>query len=205
MTHLLRRAGIEVTTLDLDPALGTDLVGSVSKIPLTDESVDVALCAEVLEHLPWADVQSAVRELARVARKGAVISVPDVTPYFGIRLPVYFGTYVNRLRRHGLRGAARMALRREIRWRDLLWLALVPERWSMERRTWEPRRNRIPHRPWALDFKGEHYWELGTLGYPRQRLVEALQAAGFRVVRDFRVPEHPWHHFFVLHRAPLRA
>jgi SAM-dependent methyltransferase len=198
VTNCLRRAGIEVRTLDLDPALHADLVASVTEIPLEDASVDVALCAEVLEHLPWKELESAVRELARVSRRGAVISVPDVTPYAGIRLPLYFGRYVSRLRRHGRRGALRMALRREIRLRDLLWLALVPRSWSWEAGTWVPRLIRIPHRPWRHEFDGEHYWELGTIGYPQTRLVETLEAAGFSVIRDFRVPEHPWHHFFVL-------
>jgi SAM-dependent methyltransferase len=205
VTDLLRRAGVEVTTMDLDPAVQADVVGSVTEIPLEDRSVDVALCAEVLEHLPWEDAVRAINELARVARRGAVISVPDDTPYIGVRFPLYFCRYLDRLRLHGRRDALRAARRREIRLRDLLWLSLVPRSWSIERRTWEPSWLRIPHRPWRHDFNGEHYWELGTEGYTRVRIVESLEAAGFRVVRDFRVPEHPWHHFFVLRGEPSPA
>jgi hypothetical protein len=205
VTESLRRAGVEVTTLDLDPALRPDLVGSVTEIPLAGRSVDVALCSEVLEHMPWDDAVRALHELSRVSRLGAVISVPDDTPHVGIRLPLYFGKYVDRMRYHGRRGWIRMAVRREIRFRDLLWLMLVPRSWSIGSGTWQPRWLRVPHRSWRHEFDGEHYWELGTLGYPQARLVEAIEQAGFTLARDFRVPEHPWHHFFVLLPARSRA
>lgn len=202
VTGLLQGAGVEVTTLDVDPALRPDLVASVTEIPLEDRSVDVALCSEVLEHLPWDAAAQALRELARVVRIGAVVSAPDNSPYWGIPLPLYFGRYVERLRRHRRKGALLLALKRQLRWRDLLWLTLVPRSWSREQpRIVEPRFVPIPHVPWHHEFNGEHHWELGTSGYPVSRLTAELGAAGFRVVRDFRVPEHPWHHFFVLRRA----
>ena len=45
-------------------------------IPLNDESVDVVLCTEVLEHLP--DAGQAVREICRILRPGgrAILSIP---------------------------------------------------------------------------------------------------------------------------------
>jgi len=46
-------------------------------------------------------------------------------------------------------------------------------------------------------FRGEHYWELGMRGYPVKRFKNSLTNAGFSVLRDFRVHELPWHHFFV--------
>jgi SAM-dependent methyltransferase len=201
VTEALRRAGVEVTTIDVDPAVNPDMVGSVTDIPVADGSVDVALCSEVLEHVPWNDAVQALRELRRVARFGVVVSIPDVTPYAGIRLPLYFGRYVDRLRRHGRVGALRLAVRGEIRWRDLLWLCIVPPRWSMEQRTLEPSWVPIPHQPWRHQFDGEHYWELGTAGFPPTRLIETLEDAEFILCRNFRVPEHPWHHFFVLRRG----
>jgi ubiquinone/menaquinone biosynthesis C-methylase UbiE len=84
-------SGIRVISLDLRPeslahfrdhAAGHNLVcGSLESLPLPDKSVDTVLCLEVLEHLDNPAV--ALGELARVARKRVVLSVP-YEPYFRI-------------------------------------------------------------------------------------------------------------------------
>ncbi|MBP9869586.1 class I SAM-dependent methyltransferase [Patescibacteria group bacterium] len=76
VSDALKRQGIQVQTLDIDPELKPDFVGSVSQIPLANASVDVALCAEVLEHLPFEEFEGCVQELARVSRNGVVLSLP---------------------------------------------------------------------------------------------------------------------------------
>src|SRR3954447_19676753 len=63
VTECLRRAGVTVTTLDIDATVRPDVVGSVADIPLPDDSVDVALASEVLEHLPFDQVEHALAEL----------------------------------------------------------------------------------------------------------------------------------------------
>jgi ubiquinone/menaquinone biosynthesis C-methylase UbiE len=52
---------------------------SVQALPFSDRSFDVVTCLEVLEHLE--DPGSAVRDLARVAKKAIVLSVP-FEPWF---------------------------------------------------------------------------------------------------------------------------
>ena len=76
VTDALKRQGVTVTTLDIDGQLEPDVVGSVEQIPLSDGVVDVALCAEVLEHLPFDRFETCVKELARVVRRGIVLSLP---------------------------------------------------------------------------------------------------------------------------------
>ncbi len=203
----LRRAGVETTTIDIDPALGADVMGSVTQMPFEAGSFDVVLCSEVLEHLPWEDAERALRELRRVARSGVVLSVPDDTPWLGKAYPLFFGLYAERVRREIPTGRIRplvAALRGRARWRDALWVALVPHGWGIGGKTLELKRAPIPHRPWQHDFDGQHYWELGTAGFPVERFRGALVAAGFEIERDFRVPENPWHHFFTL-RVPESA
>ena len=55
---------------------GVDLLGSVTAIPLADESVDVLVCYHVLEHVT--DDAAALHEIARVLRPGGVglVQVP---------------------------------------------------------------------------------------------------------------------------------
>jgi hypothetical protein len=73
----LRANGVRVTTVDIDERLGVDRRGSVTALPCADDEFDVALCAQVLEHLPWDQVPGALRELARVAKNRVVISLPQ--------------------------------------------------------------------------------------------------------------------------------
>jgi ubiquinone/menaquinone biosynthesis C-methylase UbiE len=78
--------GIELTGCDVsDVALeiatdanpeGRFVVGSLTDLPFPDRSFDVVGCFEVLEHLPGDLPQRALSELARVARRAAVLSVP---------------------------------------------------------------------------------------------------------------------------------
>lgn len=80
----LRAIGIDVTTVDIQPELEPDLVGSVLDLPLDDHAFDVALCCQVLEHLPFEQFSPALRELRRVVTKGVVLSLPDVRPHYSI-------------------------------------------------------------------------------------------------------------------------
>ena len=50
--------------------------GDAVRLPLVDDACDYTLCFETLEHLP--NPIEAVRELARVSRKGVFVSVPHV-------------------------------------------------------------------------------------------------------------------------------
>lgn len=50
------------------------VVGDAGMLPLRDDAVPLTLCIEVLEHLT--DPGPAVEELARVAQRGCVVSVP---------------------------------------------------------------------------------------------------------------------------------
>ena len=82
----LVRRGVEVTTLDIDAHLGPDRIGSVHAIPAADGEFDVAICCQVLEHLPLAMLDNCLRELLRVARHGVVVSLPDQTPCLHLKL-----------------------------------------------------------------------------------------------------------------------
>jgi ubiquinone/menaquinone biosynthesis C-methylase UbiE len=50
-----------------------DIVSDILKIPVNDESFDVVLCTEVLEHVP--DPISALKEMTRILRKGGTLIV----------------------------------------------------------------------------------------------------------------------------------
>ncbi|MCF6210134.1 MAG: class I SAM-dependent methyltransferase [Gammaproteobacteria bacterium] len=49
---------------------------SIEDLPFPDNSFDMVLCAQVLEHLPESVLKKGVQELARVARQWVFVSVP---------------------------------------------------------------------------------------------------------------------------------
>lgn len=50
--------------------------GNARALPFPDNSFDLVLCAEVLEHIPTADLPAVCSELQRVTRKQVIIGVP---------------------------------------------------------------------------------------------------------------------------------
>jgi SAM-dependent methyltransferase len=86
----LRNQGVDLTTLDIDPILGPDHVGSVTDMPFGDDAFDAIVCTEVLEHMPWPYTRQAIAELHRVTRRYAFVTVPHFTLSLAllVRLPV---------------------------------------------------------------------------------------------------------------------
>jgi ubiquinone/menaquinone biosynthesis C-methylase UbiE len=85
VTHVLRNAGVDVTTLDIDEMLKPDQVASVTNIPTPPRPYDVVLCCQVLEHLPFNVLAQALSEINKVCGKFLVLSLPDATRYFCIQ------------------------------------------------------------------------------------------------------------------------
>jgi SAM-dependent methyltransferase len=61
-----RRVGHVIETIEADVL--------TKGIPLPDRSVDIAMCSLFFHHLPAPEATSVIREMARVARRGVVIS-----------------------------------------------------------------------------------------------------------------------------------
>jgi SAM-dependent methyltransferase len=76
VTNYLRQYGYPVTTCDFDANLEPDHVADVRALPFVDDSFDAVLACEVLEHVPWDQVEMALAELHRVTRRYVLISIP---------------------------------------------------------------------------------------------------------------------------------
>jgi SAM-dependent methyltransferase len=160
VTAALRATGIGVTTVDCKAELHPDIVASVANLPLEDNSVDISLCCQVLEHLPFEQFGAAIRELARVAALGVVLSLPDATPHYEVRFRLPFtglSQWVGTRRYH------------------------VPE--TERQGNWEG---------------SGHYWEIGYPETPLKRIVRVIRDSDLRIARTWRVPENPYHRFFVI-------
>lgn len=69
--------GIYVDTLDIDPDLKPDYVGSATAMPFPDGTYDAVCAFQMLEHFPYEVSLQAFRELVRVSRRNIIISLPD--------------------------------------------------------------------------------------------------------------------------------
>lgn len=69
--------GLKVETLDLDPDLNPNHIGSATEMPFKSESYDVVCAFQMLEHLPYEKSLQAFSEMVRVSRRYVVISLPD--------------------------------------------------------------------------------------------------------------------------------
>lgn len=86
VSNYLKNQGLKVIVLDMDEELKPDIVGDVLKMPFEDNSFDVVLCAEVLEHLPFEKFEKGLAELKRVTKKYVVLSLP----HFGHSIKLNF-------------------------------------------------------------------------------------------------------------------
>lgn len=80
VSYMLKKAGLEITTLDIAPSLEPDIVGSILEMSFPDGAFDLVACFEVLEHLPFEKFQESLENIYRVSKRYAVISLPDCKP-----------------------------------------------------------------------------------------------------------------------------
>lgn len=87
VTAMLRNAGYDVTTLDVDDryadkALSESIEqirGDVRNLPalgLSDRAFDAVLCCETLEHLPYDQIPETLSQLAAIKARYLILSVP---------------------------------------------------------------------------------------------------------------------------------
>jgi hypothetical protein len=73
-------------SVDVDPTLGPEVCASVTALPFSDAALDAVFCCQVLEHLPYQLFVPAMTELRRVASRRVVISLPDESLFFFLRV-----------------------------------------------------------------------------------------------------------------------
>jgi len=83
----LKKLGYSVTTLDKEEELEPDIVSDVREIP-QNQTFDLVLAAEVLEHIPYKDFLEALSRLQKITREYCIIALPYRGAYFGTLLRV---------------------------------------------------------------------------------------------------------------------
>lgn len=88
--QVLEKRGVTVTTVDIASDLKPQIVASVTELPFADDSFDLVLAAEVLEHIRFEDIPKALREIYRVVGRFVIISLPHAgfVFSFGFKCPL---------------------------------------------------------------------------------------------------------------------
>lgn len=83
-----QRLGLECKTVDLDPELHPDYVGDITDLAsvVGAQSFDLVVAFQVLEHLPFDQLEPCLRQMSLVARDRVVISLPYSGVHLGARL-----------------------------------------------------------------------------------------------------------------------
>ncbi|MFA6536515.1 MAG: methyltransferase domain-containing protein [Candidatus Paceibacterota bacterium] len=90
VTSYLKKFGVDTTTIDNKKEYSPDVLGSVYEMPFPDNSFDMILICEVLEHMPYEQFPVALKELYRVTKKTVFFSAPDTRRTFSglyLKLP----------------------------------------------------------------------------------------------------------------------
>ena len=67
----------KVVTVDFAEDLNPDIVADIKSVPVDDASFDMVCSFQLLEHIPWGEVPDALREMARIAKRYVLFSVPN--------------------------------------------------------------------------------------------------------------------------------
>lgn len=88
----LNGSGVNIIGLDMNYHSKLVKRGDITKMPFKNNSFDVILCLDVLEHLDYITQKKALLEIKRVLKKGgtAIFSIPNIA-HFASRFVFLFG------------------------------------------------------------------------------------------------------------------
>lgn len=95
VANYLKGEKLNIATLDIDPGLNPDVVGSVTNTPFSSDRFDVVASFECLEHIQYTDALCGFREMVRCSKKYIFISLPDATPFISFSLDIGGGNEVS--------------------------------------------------------------------------------------------------------------
>jgi ubiquinone/menaquinone biosynthesis C-methylase UbiE len=72
-----KTAGLDMSEESLKYVKAEKILASITSIPFADNSFDLLICSEVLEHLKDEDYFATVKELQRVAKKYIILTFPN--------------------------------------------------------------------------------------------------------------------------------
>jgi hypothetical protein len=99
VSDILKSAGDNVTTIDINPKLNPDIVANIQDVDkfIHPGEYDLISCCEVLEHLPFYEFEKSIRMFSNNCNK-LFLTLPMYNKYFG------FGGYIKFINNSTWRG-----------------------------------------------------------------------------------------------------
>ena len=83
---VLKSNGIDVCSIDIDKKLCPDVCCDITSLPINDDTFEVSICCQVLEHIPFDLVGKALAELKRITSGPVILSLPDIRRFASLRI-----------------------------------------------------------------------------------------------------------------------
>ena len=173
LKNLLSNYDYKYLSLDLDKKNNPDILGSVTDIPITNNSVDLICAFQILEHLPFNDFLKALKEINRVSRKYLYISLPCNTSSIRLNLDININ----------LRYLSRLSFLNLNFFKPFL-LKLKEDKKEKE----------LLKRP---DSINPHYWEVGTKSYSKNRIRTILKKNNIKILKNYHNPYKSYHWYIL--------
>lgn len=173
LKNLLSNYDFSYQSLDLDKKNNPDIFGSVTKIPLEKNSVDLICAFQILEHLPFNQFLKALKEITRVSKKYVFISLPCNTSSLRLNLDIDLNLrFLNRLSIFNINffKPFLLKLKKDKNERELL------------------------NRP---DSINPHYWEVGTKSYPKSKIISILKENKIKILKNYHNPYKSYHWYIL--------
>jgi len=174
VSDYLEKHGFDVTTLDINKEIyerhSPDIVGDIANLPFKSESFDVVTAYEVLEHIPFKKFDKILAELYEVSSDYVIISLPDVSFYLKLNLESI----------------------KFLNWKKLISFPLNKYAFKLGvdkifEETADPN-------------VSSHNWEIGRKGFSIEKIKRKIKEQGFKIKKNYRVYENPYHKFFLLRK-----
>jgi len=168
---LLNNFPYKLTTVDINPDNGPDIVCDILNSPIRDKMFDIVVCFQVLEHLPYKYFSQIIKNFSYIAKNYVFISIPYQSNSFNINIK---SRLVNRFL-YRFSGECNFFLPIRLPVKD------INEQKMMQRK----------------DKHNPHYWEAGRKSFPIERIIEDMKSNGLTILKKFHNPDFPYHYFIL--------
>ncbi|NDY74430.1 hypothetical protein DO021_21370 [Desulfobacter hydrogenophilus] len=172
VSHTLKFVGKKMYCADFDLNLNPDVSMDIRQLPFKNDSFDMIIASQVLEHIPFGDFKKSLVELRDCSKKYVIISVPYNQHFLSFRIDLKINKYLR------FRGQLNRFLKR-----------IFPANIYLG----------LPQTHRHFKFDGEHYWEIGYKEFPLIKVKNVINEC-FKILDDFRVELSPYHYIFILEK-----
>ncbi|KKN10246.1 hypothetical protein LCGC14_1038600 [marine sediment metagenome] len=174
-------------TLDITKEYNPDLFIDITNLKqldntLPDEFYDLILICEVLEHIPYGNIDGILQILKKKTKKYLIISVPNQCAYFNLIL--FY---------HGMNKLGFNTLKKIIH----IFSTKIGNIFSKLYYRFRNKNKKFIFQGYYTKDYAHHYWELGIDKYS-VKIFKNLLNKYFKIIKEGRLRENPWHHFFIL-------